>query len=123
MTMEFSQSNLVNTLANVAETDLDSANFGIIKLSSSGNVVFYNRYESELAGLSPEQVKDKNFFTQVAPCTNNYMVSHKFHEAVEHSEDLDETIDYVFTYKLKPTNVKLRLLKQQNQQWLCVDKK
>ena len=121
--MEFTQTNLGAMLATISESDLDVADFGIIKLASCGRVEFYNRYESELAGLSPDQVKGKNFFTQVAPCTNNYMVSHKFHEAVENDTDLDETIDYVFTYKLKPTNVQLRLLKQQNQQWLCVYKK
>ncbi|MBU2708209.1 PAS domain-containing protein [Zooshikella marina] len=120
--MEFTQKNLSQALSETDESELDSARFGIVKLDPEGKVEFYNKYESELAGLSVDQVLGQNFFTQVAPCTNNYMVSHKFNAAVENNTDLDETLDYIFTYKLKPTNVKLRLLKYRNNQWLCVAK-
>jgi len=58
------------------------------------------------------------FFTEVAPCTNNYLVAGRFEE----ESTLDETIDYTFTVKMRPTQVKLRLLKDDRaeRQYLAV---
>jgi photoactive yellow protein len=56
----------------------------------------------------PESVLGRNFFTQVAPCTNNFMVAERYVE----NGALDAVIDYVFTYKMKPTKIRLRLLKR-----------
>lgn len=84
----------------------DGAGFGIVQLAFDGTVSFYNRCETALSGLSPERVIGRNFFTDVAPCTNNFLVAQRFAEA----EDLDECLDYVFTFRMRPTRVKLRLL-------------
>ena len=75
-------------------------------MDHKGVVTNYNRFESNLSGLSTERVVGKQFFVQVAPCTNNYMVAARFDE-----ESIDDEIEYVFTYKMKPTKVRLRLLK------------
>jgi photoactive yellow protein len=50
----------------------------------------------------------RKFFTEVAPCTNNFMVAHRF----ETEPELDDVIDYVFTFRLAPLKVHLRLLKR-----------
>jgi photoactive yellow protein len=60
--------------------------------------------------MDAESVVGKNFFVQVAPCTNNYMVAERFHGA----DELDEIIDYVFTYAMVPTPVTLRLVKSKS---------
>jgi len=60
-----------------------------------------------MAGLSRERVVGRNFFTSVAPCTNNFMVAERFMSEPE----LDVKMDYVFTLRMKPTPVKLRLLR------------
>jgi hypothetical protein len=49
------------------------------------------------------------FFCDIAPCPNNYLVSGRFNAASE----LDDTIDYVFTVKMRPRPVQLRLLKNE----------
>ena len=79
----------------------------------------YNRFESNLSGLPVDRVVGKHFFEQVAPCTNNYLVAERFLE-----EPLDEQLDYVFTYRMKPTKVRLRLLKSPSaeHQYLLVEK-
>ena len=66
----------------------------------------YNTCEARAAGLSAARVLGQNFFTAVAPCTNNFMVAQRFTDEPE----LDATIDYVFTLKMRPTKVKLRML-------------
>jgi len=91
------------------ETDYDQLDFGVVKMDYKGTVVAYNAAESAIAGISKDHVKGKHFFTQVAPCTNNYMVAEKYMGDV-----LDETIPYIFTYITKPTKVKLRLIKGKN---------
>jgi photoactive yellow protein len=89
-----------------AET-FDRANFGIVALARDGHVLAYNKAEAELSGLDAARVIGRRFFTSVAPCTNNFLVAHRFQsEAV-----LDEVIDYLFTFKMAPTPVRLRLLK------------
>jgi photoactive yellow protein len=86
---------------------LDQADFGIVKFTREGKILHYNPYESNLAGIPSEEALGKNFFTQIAPCTNNFMVAVKYGDR---AADLDETMAYVFTYRIKPTKVQLRLL-------------
>jgi photoactive yellow protein len=49
---------------------LDGLPFGAIRLAGDGTIVAYNRSESTLSGLAPENVIGKNFFRDVAPCTS-----------------------------------------------------
>lgn len=96
-----------HTRLNAASAEIkDTAGFGIIQLSADGSVTYYSRHESQQSGLSADRVVGRNFFTEVAPCMNNFMVAHKFSVPAE----LDETLDYVFTLRMRPTKVKLRLL-------------
>jgi photoactive yellow protein len=64
--------------------------------------------EARWAGLRPASVIGKNFFTHVAPCTNNEIVAVPFLTA----HRLDLVIKYVFTYRMIATEVRLRLLKR-----------
>lgn len=86
---------------------LDPAPFGIIGFGHDGIVDLYNAAESRMAGLSPDKVVGKHFFGTVAPCMNNYLVAQRF----EDEQSLDVEIDYVLTPRMRPTPVKLRLLK------------
>jgi len=86
---------------------LDELEFGVVRMRVDGEVVAYNLWESKMAGLSRDRVLGRNFFSDVAPCTNNYMVAERFMNEPE----LDAMLDYVFTLRMKPTAVKLRLLR------------
>lgn len=105
--MDFQSPNLLPALITASPEALNALDFGVILMNLDGVVTAYNAPESRLSGLSPEKVLGCHFFTQIAPCTNNFMVSHRF----EKEADLDATIDYVFTLKMRPTPVKLRLLR------------
>jgi photoactive yellow protein len=96
----------------------DGLDFGLVAMDLDGTVVAYNRVESQLAGLSQERVIGLEFFTDVAPCTNNYLVSGRYQEAAS----LDEFLDYTFTLKMRPTPVRLRLLKSEraDRQYLAI---
>ncbi|MEO5902309.1 MAG: PAS domain-containing protein [Ilumatobacteraceae bacterium] len=104
--MRFDDEDPYDGLLAASEATLDDAGFGVIAMDGDHRVVFYNRFESSLSGLRPERVVGRHFFTEVAPCTNNFMVAHRF----ETEDVLDATIDYVFTLRMTPTPVRLRLL-------------
>ncbi len=108
MDCNFTATDLPERLESMDDTALDALSFGVVGMSLDGVVTSYNFAESQLSGLTPTNVIGRNFFSSVAPCTNNFLVAHRF----ETESVLDVTIDYVFTFRIKPTAVKLRLLKQ-----------
>jgi photoactive yellow protein len=106
--MKFDDELLYDELDASSDTTLDGAEFGVVAMDDDHRVVFYNRAESTLSGLTAERVVGRHFFTEVAPCTNNFMVAYRF----ETEAELDATIDYVFTLRMSPTPVRLRLLRR-----------
>lgn len=106
--MIFDDADVYDALLAASESDLDELDFGVIALDHDHRVVGYNSTESAAAGLSPERVIGRLFFSEVAPCTNNFMVAERF----EAEDLLDATIDYVFTLRMRPTPVRLRMLRR-----------
>jgi photoactive yellow protein len=103
----FTEIKLGEILDQMDAVALDALDFGVIKMDLSGVTVHYNRHESDCSGLSPQRVVGREFFVDVAPCAHNYLVAQRlFDEA-----SLDAFVDYVFTWKLSRTPVRLRLLK------------
>jgi|GEM_PF-625293 photoactive yellow protein len=86
---------------------LDALDFGVVRMAPDGTVLHYNLWESRMAGIGVERVLGRHFFSQVAPCTNNYLVAERF----EAEPSLDAVIPYVFTLRMRPTPVRLRLLR------------
>jgi photoactive yellow protein len=104
----FTDPSLLEWLEAADDAALDAVPFGVVAMTEAGIVTSYNAAESRGAGLTPARVVGRHFFSAVAPCTNNFMVAHRF----ETEPVLDAIIDYVFTLRMKPTKVKLRLLRQ-----------
>jgi photoactive yellow protein len=102
----FSSSEILPALGAASNAELDELDFGVIEMDLAGTVLRYNRKESESAGLPIERVVGRNFFQDVAVCCNNQLVAQRFEQS-----SLDETMDYTFTFQMKLTPVKLRLLK------------
>ena len=87
---------------------LDALSVGIVQVDDAGVVQQYNRFEAEFAGFSRDAVMGRAFFTDVAPCSNNPLLYGAFQAGVAAGE-LDLCIDYTFTYRMRPTNVTIRL--------------
>jgi len=117
----FASEDLFGWLETATVEALDALPFGVIAMTADGTVARYNAAEGELSGLTPARVIGRNFFTSVAPCTNNFMVAHRF----ESEAEIDATIDYVFTFKMAPLKVRLRLLKGPGKRYmyLAVEKR
>ena len=91
----------------MSDEDLDALEYGVVKMDLSGNVTGYNKAESDAAGFTKDRVLGRNFLEEVAPCTNNFMVAERFRS----EDELSDEIDYVFTLRMRPTPVKLQMLK------------
>ncbi len=117
---QFSDPDLLDTLESVPLSAIDDATFGLIVMDRDGIVLGYNRRESRLSGLPPAGVIGRNFFIDIGPCTNNYLVAQRYANA--DGGELDEQLDYVFTFRMAPTPVRLRLLarKGSTRQYLAV---
>lgn len=94
-------------LDELTPAEMDGLPFGVIGMSLDGVVEIYNATESRLAGLSAARVLGTHFFAVTAQCMNNYMVAQRFAD----EEEIDDTIDYVLTLRMRPTPVRLRMLK------------
>lgn len=116
--MDFMTPDIVSYLDACDASTFDSLPFGAIAMAPDGVVERYNLTEARMAGLSAERVVGKHFFTEVAPCTNNYLVASRFEECAA----LDECLPYVFTLRMRPRNVELRLVKSErsDHQYLLV---
>ncbi|MCH2155595.1 MAG: hypothetical protein MK080_06300 [Opitutales bacterium] len=95
----------------------------MVEVDDQGVIKLYNKYESDLASIAPQAAEGKNFFTQIAPCTNNRLFYGRFQEGVLKNE-LDFEMDYVFTYKMSPTRVKIHMHRdpRDNRNWVFVKK-
>ena len=94
-------------LALMGRDELNLLPFGVIGIAESGSLEIYNETEGRYAGLSAGQVLGRHFFTSVAPCMNNALVAGR----LDRSSELDAAIDYVLTFRMRPTRVRMRLLK------------
>lgn len=110
LSLSFGQADIVSALAACGAEELDALDFGVIGIDAEGLVRAYNAFESKLAGLAPHRVLGHPLFTAVAPCMNNYLVAQRFEDAAAQQSVLDSTIDYVFTLRMRPVKVNLRLL-------------
>jgi photoactive yellow protein len=121
MGCNFTDPGLLDLLEAMDDRELDTLSFGVVAMLEDGTVTRYNLAESHLSGLTLANVVGRNFFSSVAPCTNNFFVAHRF----QTESMLDVVIDYVFTLRIKPTAVRLRLLKQPDQKrmYLAVERR
>jgi photoactive yellow protein len=94
----------IERIQGFTEPELDKLPFGAIRLDKAGTILAFNQAEAELSGRRKETVLGKNFFTEVAPCTNVQEFAGRFREGVAVGR-LHTVFPYVFDYKMDPRNV------------------
>ncbi len=104
--LAFDSVDLLAQLEALPPEEIDQLPFGLIVMNRDGEVVGYSAYESARAGIAPHKVLGRNFFTSVGPCTNNYLIAQRYLD----EPDLDDFVDFVFTLRMAPTPVRLRLM-------------
>lgn len=94
----------IERIENLSESGLDALPFGAIRLDRNGTILAFNRAEADITGRRRESVIGKNFFTEVAPCTNVQEFAGRFREGVEQGR-LHTVFPYLFDFEMEPRNV------------------
>lgn len=92
----------------MTENELDELPYGAIQLSVDGIVLKFNAYESKLANLNKEAVVGRNFFKEVAPCTDVKEFYGRFRAGVA-QKNLHEIFRYHFAFRQNPRDVTVTL--------------
>lgn len=97
----------VDDLESMGGDARDALPFGVVGFGADTVVQTYNATEARMSGLDAATVIGVPFFDAVAQCMNNFMVAQRF----EDEPEIDDVIDYVLTLRMRPTPVRLRLIK------------
>jgi photoactive yellow protein len=108
--VEFGKDDIQNVIAKMSSKDIDGLAFGAIQLDASGKILRYNSMEGAITGRDPKVAVGKNFFTELAPCTNTPAFKGNFDKGVK-AGNLNSMIEYTFDYNMKPTKVKVHMKK------------
>lgn len=84
----------LQALTSMTTEELDQLPIGAIRLDRRGQILTFNRTESTLSGFSAARVLGKNFFTEVAPCTNVQGFAGRFRDGVR-----EKSLHAVFPYR------------------------
>jgi photoactive yellow protein len=102
----------LENITRMDESQLDELPFGAIRLDKQGKVLSYNMTESKLTGRDPKRVIGRNFFTDVAPCTNVQGFAGRFREGVAKG-DMHVIFPYRFDFQMAPRDVSVTLFYSQ----------
>ena len=108
--LEFGSSDIENDMARLSSAEIDRLAFGTIQLDAVGTILQFNAMEGKITGRDPAGMLGRNFFTDVAPCTNTPTFRGAFDEGVRTGK-LNIMFEYVFDYVMTPTRVKVHMKK------------
>lgn len=95
-------------LSNLSAADVDALPFGFIALSPDGTVRKYNRYEADLARKDPADVLGKNFFQEIAPCTQVQEFEGRFRDFAA-GDGAEPTLSFDFEFAFRHGTQKVRI--------------
>jgi photoactive yellow protein len=85
--------------------DLDALPFGVIVVDRSGEILEYNAYERQLAGMGERTIVGLNFFRDVAPCTAVRDFEGRFSTFLDSEDTSVEPFQFVFPFVRGPQRV------------------
>ena len=114
---------VMNRMPDKVKNDLP---FGLLKLDPLGTILEYNMGQEAITGIRAKDVLGKNFFLDVAVCTQRPEFYGKFKEGLARGV-LNQIFDYVFEYRMVPTRVRVHMFTSTDQRgekiiWLMVKK-
>jgi photoactive yellow protein len=111
----------LESIGRMDEEELNGLPFGAIRLDQDGRILKYNATEGKLTGRDPKKVIGKNFFTDVAPCTNVQAFAGRFREGFEKKE-MHAIFPYRFDFDMAPRDVSVTLFysRQTDSAWVFV---
>jgi photoactive yellow protein len=107
-------------LADTSPSEFDAMPFGMIRLDSAGVIKTYNEWEAKLARRTSSEVIGKNFFTDIAPCTNVAEFRGKL-DQLALSGEKTYIFDYDFLFPWGTRRVRVRfVVESDDERWVLV---
>lgn len=103
----------ITRIPTLTAEQLDELPFGVIELGRKGEIIAYNRAESDLSRRKPADVIGHNFFNEIAPCTKVAEFQDRFYELYESAEEMLQEFDFVFPFKHGKTEVQILFYKDE----------
>lgn len=107
---------------NLSEDEIGALPFGVILLNRNGVVLTYNAVEQQLSQKKPEAVLGRNFFTEIAPCTQVKNFQGRFGELLNGSHNL-EHFEFVFKFPHGKVAVDISFVKRDSEHIFVLIKK
>ena len=108
--VSFEEPDVLDIIKSLDSTEVDSLDFGVIGFDANESITVYNAPEANWAGLKQAGVIGTHMFDSVAPCMNNYLIAERVRCARQEGTSLDFVLQYVLTFRMRPTPVTLRIL-------------
>ena len=96
------------TVDGFTNAELDGLPFGAIQLDPDGRILQFNEYEANLSNRRAPDTVGRNFFSEVAPCTNVREFYGRFRDGLQRGQ-LNVSFDYRFEFRMAPRNVRVTL--------------
>ena len=99
---------MLDDLSALSAAEIDALPFGYIALAPDGTIRKYNRYEADLARKDPQEVLGRNFFQEVAPCTQVQGFEGRFRDFASGAVP-DPTLAFDFDFRFRHGTQKVRI--------------
>lgn len=109
-----------------SDEELDAQPFGIIGLDSKGRILRYNVAEARMARLDRNQVLEKNFFREVAPCTQTPEFEGRFRDFVRPGNAVPtQRFGYTFDFQFGAQEVEVEMVRSPvaDRFYLCINRR
>ncbi len=106
----FGKDDIENTLGKMSAKQINELAFGAIQLDAAGKILTFNAAEAAITGRNAAAVIGKNFFRDVAPCTDTPRFKGVFDAGVR-ANNLNTMFEYVFDFNMAATKVKIHMKK------------
>lgn len=103
----------IQRIDSLVREEFDRLPFGAIKLDRYGTILCVNEAEARLTGRTASSLLGRNFFTDIAPCTNVQEFAGRFREGVENGQ-LHVVFPYLFEFPKGPRRVWVTLFYSQD---------
>ncbi|MGF1607048.1 MAG: photoactive yellow protein [Rhodothalassiaceae bacterium] len=108
--ISFGSADIDTKISQMSGDEIDCLVFGAIQLDGKGTILAYNSTEGEITGRDQKAVLGQNFFTDVAPCTNQRGFRDRFDDGVRNN-NLNTLVEWTFDHQMAPTKVQVHMKK------------